>query len=81
MERDEIKSKLKHGQKPVFKKKCKFCAIYAKPFAIITFVVAERKVEELVDKYEDLKKHNKVQKYIEKRAKKIKKADANKFNT
>lgn len=45
------------------------------------FFAAERKVEELMDKYEDLKKNNKVQKYIEKKAKKNRRIDINTHDT
>lgn len=35
------------------------------------FVAAERKMEEMVEKYEELKKTNRLDKYLERRSKKL----------
>lgn len=53
----ELREKLKHGEKPVYKKK------------------SVKRLEGLVEKYEELKKNNKLQKHIEKRTKKMKLKD------
>lgn len=39
------------------------------------FIAAEKKIEDLVQKYEDLKKTNQLQKHIERRSKKIAKRE------
>lgn len=72
LERKEIKNKLKSGENPVYKKKCesiiKLCLNQFNNF----IVLAVKKMETLIEKYEELKKQNKLQKHIEKREKKLK---------
>lgn len=41
----------------------------------MNIIAAEKKVEDLVQKYEELKKTNKLQKHIERRSKKIAKRE------
>lgn len=61
---------LRRGETPVYKKKCERLIVFIIFSLNYVFFAAERKIEQLVEKYEELKKTNKLQKYLERRSKK-----------
>lgn len=64
--------KLKLGQKPHFKKKCKRkLLLQSRRFDALVLILAEKHLDKLVEKFEELKKTNKLQKYMQKRSKKL----------
>lgn len=68
-EKMEIKEKLKRGEKPVKKKNSKKRLITF--FYLTVFILVEEKVESLISQYEELKKSNKLGKYLIKKSKKL----------
>lgn len=72
----EIKNTLRKGEKPVFKKKCKII-LTGRRHNLILFVSAEKRMEDLVSKFDELKKSNKLQKHFKRQNQKMMKKDRN----
>lgn len=74
-ERRENREKLKQGDKPVYKPKCKVMFCFVPLILIRESFIAVKRLENLVEKYEELKKTNRLEKHLQKRAKKLKVKD------
>lgn len=70
-EKQYIKETLKKGERPEFKKKCKCIFLFKVIILFENLLSAEKKLEGLIEQYEELKKNNRLQKHIEKRSKKL----------